>query len=107
MSRTCVICGDPLIDRRRDARHCSSRCRADAWRVSRLLLGLCAHGHTNLTDYLATRRTSASGAALNALRQEIAFLRLEVALAWEMAARLDAVEREIAAMEYEIKEDRA
>jgi hypothetical protein len=107
MSRTCVICGDPLIDRRPHARHCSARCRTDASSLRRILLGLGADGHTNLRDYLTSRRTAPSATALNVLRAEIAFLRLELAIAWEMAARLDAVEREITAMEYEIKEDRA
>lgn len=38
--RRCDVCGLSLDGYRRDARFCNAACRAEAWRVRRLLAGM-------------------------------------------------------------------
>ena len=40
--RRCRFCGAALESKRSDARYCSSACRAESWRLRRLLSGLSA-----------------------------------------------------------------
>jgi len=72
-ARLCVVCSSPLIGRRRQAQHCSDRCRAEAARTAR------RRRVTARLDEIAT--------AVTALRRE---LRLD-----EESPTYDATAREV------------
>jgi hypothetical protein len=62
----CGFCGGSLVGRRSDARYCSAPCRAEAWRLRRLLSGQPAGPYLSLADRLAVygnRRRSRSQAS--------------------------------------------
>jgi hypothetical protein len=50
--RACPMCGDGLEGRRGDARYCSAACRAEAWRLDRLLDGKPAGRYEAVRDRL-------------------------------------------------------
>jgi hypothetical protein len=52
LNRKCVVCGASLAGHRADARHCSNGCRAEAWRMRRLLAGARGRSST-LADRMA------------------------------------------------------
>jgi hypothetical protein len=54
--RKCVVCGDSLAHRRKDARHCSGACRSKASRMRRILDGRGADGYHWLDDMDRARR---------------------------------------------------
>ena len=46
----CTFCGSSLADHRVDATYCSNDCRAEAWRLSRLLAEALWGAYTCLAD---------------------------------------------------------
>jgi hypothetical protein len=60
----CALCGASLEGKRDDARHCSSACRVEAWRLRRLLegrpVGRYASAHDRMAAYGRPRRGSRS-----------------------------------------------
>jgi hypothetical protein len=52
--RTCPICGASLLARRSDTRYCGSACRAEGWRLTRLLAGKEAGVYRAVYDRLDT-----------------------------------------------------
>lgn len=59
--KVCAICGGSLAGLRSDARCCSSRCRADASRLNRLLRGETADGYRSVNHWIAARRRRTQG----------------------------------------------
>ena len=68
--RLCPVCGVSLAGRRADASYCSNACRAEAWRLRRLLAGCPVGRYTCLADRIAAngraRRSSRSQEAREA-----------------------------------------
>jgi hypothetical protein len=52
----CLVCGDDLSGRRRDALTCSGACRAERSRLRRLLAGGTVDGWDSVEDRLQSRR---------------------------------------------------
>ena len=52
----CAFCGVSLKGRRDDARHCSSACRVEAWRLRRLLEGRPVGRYATAADRMAAIR---------------------------------------------------
>jgi hypothetical protein len=51
ISVSCPVCGSPLAGHRADARFCSSSCRREHHRLSRLLRGEGESTYRNLAEY--------------------------------------------------------
>ena len=66
----CPVCGASLASHRADATYCSNACRAEAWRLRRLLAGSPVGRYTCLADRIAAygrgRRSSRSQEAREA-----------------------------------------
>lgn len=55
----CVVCGASLIGRRKDARHCSPPCRADAARLKAILSSSSIKPYLSVADWIeAAQRRS-------------------------------------------------
>jgi len=59
--RTCPICGAPLSGHRCDARYCGSACRAEAWRLRRLLDGETVGPYESVSDRLRSWGSRGAG----------------------------------------------
>lgn len=54
--RNCSACGGSLEGRRAHARHCSPRCRREAYRVAKLAAGIPDAPYATLSQYQDRRR---------------------------------------------------
>ena len=68
--KTCLVCGSSLAGHRADASYCSNACRAEAWRLRRLLAGSPVGRYTcvagRMAAYGRARRSSRSQEAREA-----------------------------------------
>ena len=53
MTRACPVCGASLAGHRADAHYCSNGCRAEAWRLRRLLEGSAVGRYATVVDRMA------------------------------------------------------
>lgn len=56
--RVCVVCGNSLARRRKDARCCSASCRAEASRFKAILSGTYSGRYRSIAERLANRKNS-------------------------------------------------